>query len=282
MARRFRALFKSGLSNLSNAGSRSRNIAYLLYRLVSPVIDPIRSARALAAYPWYLATARKYGQMQNREEMRLTDSIPILFDRIRSTPFDSHYFYQDNWFVRQLYLNRPETHVDIGSRVDTVGHITAFTRAVFVDLRPLEAKWDNLECVSGDLLNLPFQDSSIDSLSCLHVAEHVGLGRYGDTLDPEGTRKSTRELARVLAPGGNLYFSLPVGRARLCFNAHRIHSPRTILGYFDELELVEMSGVTDSVGAKAGRFIKNVPIDVLEDSDYACGLFWFRRRRNDQ
>lgn len=218
--------------------------------------------------------------MKTDEEMRLTDSIPVLFDRSPFTPFDAHYFYQDNWFVRQLYLNRPETHVDIGSRVDTVGHVAAFVHAVFVDLRPLEAKWDSLECVSGDLLNLPFPDESIDSLSCLHVAEHVGLGRYGDTLDPEGTKKSARELARVLARGGNLYFSVPVGRARVCFNAHRIHSPRTVLGYFDGLELMELSGITDGVGTKPGRFVKNIPIDVLEGSEYACGLFWFKKRRN--
>ena len=43
----------------------------------------------------------------------------------------------------------------------------------------------------------PFGDRSVPSLSCLHVVEHVGLGRYGDPLDPQGSIKAMRELQRV-------------------------------------------------------------------------------------
>jgi len=52
------------------------------------------------------------------------------------------------------------------------------------------------------------------------------------------------------------------------FNAHRVHSPNTIIRYFKDLTLVELSGVTDS-----GRFIENIDIDVLKNSRYALGLF---------
>jgi len=76
----------------------------------------------------------------------------------------------------------------------------------------------------------------------------------------------------VLAINGNLYFSLPVGRPRLCFNAHRIHSPRHIIEYFHDLSLIELSGVTDDM-----VFERNIDITVLEESNYACGLFWFRK-----
>ena len=119
---------------------------------------------------------------------------------------------------------------------------------------------------------MPFKDNSVISLSCLHVAEHVGLGRYGDKLDPNGTEKACRELSRVLAVNGNLYFSVPVGGQKTCFNAHRIHNPRTIISYFKDLELVELSGVTDS-----GKFIENIDIEFLENSKYACGLFIFKK-----
>ena len=95
--------------------------------------------------------------------------------------------------------------------------------------RPLLADLDNFDSKKGTILSMPFKDNSIPSLSCLHVAEHIGLGRYGDPLDPLGTKKTTKELSRVLVPNGNLYFSVPIGKPRLCFNAHRIHSTQQII-----------------------------------------------------
>jgi SAM-dependent methyltransferase len=128
--------------------------------------------------------------------------------------------------------------------------------------------------LGGNLLALPFADASIGSLSCLHVAEHVGLGRYGDPLDPLGTRKAAAELARVLAPGGDLYVALPVGRPRVCFNAHRIHAARDVRAYFGALDLSEFAGVGDD-----GALVESAPLDLFDDASYACGLFRFRRPR---
>ena len=122
---------------------------------------------------------------------------------------------------------------------------------------------------------MPLASGSVASLSCLHVAEHIGLGRYGDPLNPQGTVHAARELSRVLAPGGNLYFAVPVGKPRLCFNGHRIHAADTICRYFSDLELVEFSGVHDD-----GRFVEKARLSEFSDSDYACGMFWFRKAVN--
>jgi SAM-dependent methyltransferase len=154
-----------------------------------------------------------------------------------------------------------------------VNLLSAILPVTFVDYRPLSARMEGLTNCSGDIRSLPFPDESIKSLSCLHVAEHIGLGRYGDPLNPQGTRQACAELQRVLAPGGNLYFALPVGKARVCFNAHRIHTPETIMEYFIGLELVEFSGVQDD-----GRYVADVGLDEFNESLYSCGMFWFRKR----
>lgn len=227
----------------------------------------------LTKYPGYLKDLFIYRRMEGAEPINLTDTYPCLFEKTSTTKVDSHYFYQDLWAFKKIVQHNPKKHIDVGSNVVFVGFLTGITRVSFVDIRPLKvSNVSNLECIKGSILEMPFEDNSVESLSCLHVAEHIGLGRYGDPLDPRGTKKAAAELSRCLAKGGNLFFSLPVGKPRLCFNAHRIHSPRQILDYFGDLKLVELSGSDDNK-----NFIENIDIEVLENSRYSCGMFWFTK-----
>lgn len=250
-----------------------KNFGYFIYRWVSPVIDPIKTISSTANFPRYFRDVLNYSRMKGAEPIKILNTYPILDERTSETPFDSHYFYQDIWAFKKIYQSKTKAHYDIGSNIELIGFLTSFTKVVMVDIRPLKAMLDNFESVKGSILSLPFTNGSLPSLSCLHVAEHIGLGRYGDPLDPRGTKKACRELSRVLARGGNLYFSLPVGKPRLCFNAHRIHSPQQIIRYFDDLKLLEFSAVNVN-----GKFVENVDINTLKDSNYACGLFWFTKK----
>jgi SAM-dependent methyltransferase len=241
-------------------------------RFVLPVLDLQRLLSAPREYVRYARDLRAYRALPHAEPQETRDLFPQLWDRLATSAYDTHYFFQDVWAARHVAARRPVRHVDVGSRIDLVGFLTALTDVVFVDIRPLEAELPNLTSVAGNVTALPFPDRSEDSVSCLPVAEHIGLGRYGDALDPDGTRKAARELARVLRPGGQLLFSLPVGRPRLQFNAHRIHDPLDVVALFPELELVEFSGIDD-----AGRFAANRDLEELRAARYACGLFRFAR-----
>jgi hypothetical protein len=227
----------------------------------------------LSKYPGYLKDLFAYRAMEGAEPIKLTNTYPCLFDKTPRTNVDSHYFYQDLWAFKKIYSSKPAFHVDVGSNVNFIGFLTAVTKVHFVDIRPLRvSNIDNLECINGSILDMPYENASLQSLSCLHVAEHIGLGRYGDSLDPLGTKKAASELSRCLAKGGNLFFSLPVGKPRICFNAHRIHYPKQILEYFCDLKLVEFSGTDDNK-----KFIENIDINALDQSRYACGMFWFTK-----
>jgi len=228
---------------------------------------------ALTKYPRYFLDWRQYSKMDGAEPIKLRDTYPCLFDKKPTTSIDSHYFYQDIWAFKKIKQFKPKLHVDVGSNVNFVGFLTAITKVDFVDIRPLDAPYlTNIENIKSSILVLPYKDNSLESISCLHVAEHIGLGRYGDSLDPLGTKKAAAELSRCLAKGGNLFFSVPVGKPRLCFNAHRIHSPGQILDYFRDLKLVELSGSTDQK-----EFVDNIDIAKLENEKYACGMFWFTK-----
>ncbi|CAI4221424.1 unnamed protein product [Auanema sp. JU1783] len=53
--------------------------------------------------------------------------------------------------------------------------------------------------------------------------EHSGLGRYGDSLDPNGDLRELQKIHCALKPGGLLFLGLPRGQDILNYNVHRIY-----------------------------------------------------------
>ena len=123
------------------------------------------------------------------------------------------------------------------------------------------------------MLCLPFEDNSIESLSCMHVIEHIGLGRYGDPLDPQGDLKAISELKRVLKPGGQLLFVVPVGStAKIIFNAHRIYQYQQVAEYFKNLSLVSFALLTEKAD-----FINPAGEADIKNLNYGMGCWWFKK-----
>jgi len=111
---------------------------------------------------------------------------------------------------------------------------------VMVDIRPLALPMDSLKFQMGSITDLPFADSSLPSISSLCVVEHIGLGRYGDPLDPYGSEKAIKDLKRVVQPGGDLYISVPLDdKNRIYFNAHRAFREEYLLTLFEPFQVVE-------------------------------------------
>lgn len=106
----------------------------------------------------------------------------------------------------------------------------------------------------------------------MHTIEHIGLGRYGDVIDPQGDLKAINELKRVVRPGGDLLFVTPVGTPRIEYNAHRVYSFEQIKKYFAPFELIEFSMVPDE-----GGFIVNADPASVAKQHYGCGCFWFKK-----
>lgn len=248
----------------------SANYLRTFIRWLLLFVDP-RKLISWIYLPRYIKHWRQY-QSQVDERLRIKDSYPCLADWVSSTPFDPHYFYQGAWLSRRIAEAKPELHVDVGSSVLTVGVMSAQVLTVFVDYRPLNAQLPNLLNVGGSIVSLPFATASIDSLSCLHVLEHIGLGRYGDPIDPAGSEKALHELKRVLAPRGRLYLSVPVGRERVCFNAHRVFDPQTIIITLSDFNLLEFGLVDDSGVYKESAFP-----EAACHLEYGCGLFVFEK-----
>ena len=85
-----------------------------------------------------------------------------------------------------------------------------------------------------------------DSLSCLHALEHFGLGRYGDNFNLRGYEQGLDNLINLSKKGGYIYLTVPIGKQRIEFNAHRVFNPSTIINYVKgRLNLEEFSIVDE-------------------------------------
>ena len=202
------------------------------------------------------------------------DKYPCLDDKTATTGFDKHYIYHTAWAARKLKELMPNEHVDISSYLYFSTLVSAFIPIRFYDYRPALISLENLECSHADVTKLPFKENTIESLSCMHVVEHIGLGRYGDPLDVDGDLKAIRELKRVVAVNGYFLFVVPMGKAKIMFNAHRIYSYEQIIEYFSGFELVEFSLIPDK--SDEGLIVHALK-EQADMQSYGCGCFLFRK-----
>jgi SAM-dependent methyltransferase len=110
---------------------------------------------------------------------------------------------------------------------------------------------------------------------CKLTAINIGLGRYGDTVDPYGDIKAVANLKDIVKPGGIFIFVVPMGVERIQFNAHRIYSYESIISMFDKFEMLEFSLIPDNY-LQYG-IIPSPPPHFVNSQSHGCGCFVFQK-----
>lgn len=211
--------------------------------LVRSILSPIKLLRYLRQRSSYLSLPHAEADWSQR-------FVPMLDDDIGFQDAHNFYYYQDCWASRKIFELNPTSVLDVGCTVLFTGIISQFTPTTSVDVRPVKSQLTGLINVKGDITDLDFPDNSQECVVSLCVIEHIGLGRYGDKIDPLGAEKAAKELSRVLKPGGHLLISTMVGIPCLAFNAHRIFAVEDFLGMFPELELVDEAFLYPEYGSR--------------------------------
>jgi SAM-dependent methyltransferase len=217
-------------------------------------IDIKKLLTFLKGLPFYF---RSLGQM--KKQLRNSKALfpfgrayPCLEDRFAASgTTKGHYFHQDLLIARKICLSNPKRHLDIGSRLDGfVAHVAAFRVIEVMDIRPLLNTIPNVRFVQADLMSQLPDDliDSYDSISSLHAIEHFGLGRYGDKIDPDGYLLGLNNIYRILKKEGKFYFSVPIGRQRMEFNAHRVFSIKYLLGILTSKYQIDSFSFIDDQG----------------------------------
>lgn len=243
-------------------------------------IDFRKMFQSLGGIPAYIRDYLVFIQQSSSSSIhfKMGAPYPCLRDRFeQGGDVRGHYFHQDLLVAGRIYEMKPKLHVDVGSRVDGfVAHVASFRLIEVIDIRPLKSNIPNIRFIQADLMKVG--DESLvgycDSLSCLHALEHFGLGRYGDTVAYDGHLAGLRNLSLMLKSGGKFYLSVPIGRQRVEFNAHRIFSVEYILALVGEQFKLDCFSFIDD----EGLLHQDVIIREADSKNsfgciYGCGIF---------
>lgn len=229
----------------------------------------------------YRANRAEYFARADHEFPRGTD-WPCLRDR-----FDAggvargQYFHQDLLVAQWIYGANPRRHVDVGSRVDGfVAHVATFREIDVLDIRQISSCAAGIRFFQRDITATDSRWHGVtDSLSCLHSIEHFGLGRYGDTVDPEGWRRGWDNLVEMVEPGGTIYLSTMIGPQRVEFDAHRVFSVSTLIDLVHpQCEIVELAFVDDDGDLHRGADWTADEAATSFGCQTGCGILRLRRR----
>jgi SAM-dependent methyltransferase len=207
----------------------------------------------------------------------IASRFPVLTDRNdEGGVMKGAYFHQDLYVARLINLDKPEKHLDIGSRTDGfVAHVASYREIELIDIRDIKSSVKNIVFRKADLMQLPSDlVDYCDSISSLHAIEHFGLGRYGDPIDYYGYLKAINNITKILKTRGRFYFSVPIGRQRIEFNAHRVFSVDYLTSILSEnFDIHSFSYVDDN-----GDFHENIELTKENAKSsfgchYGCGIF---------
>jgi hypothetical protein len=226
----------------------------------------------------YLAQMSLFLQLTMEERPEFENRFykyPMLNEDVSSTSFDTHYLYHVAWGIRKIQSLKPPMHVDFSSSLNFCTATSAICPTLFYDFRPATIFLDNLTCLKCDLMAVDFEVGQYPSVSSMHVVEHVGMGRYGDTLNVNGDLLAIENLKKTVMPGGAIFFVVPCGKPSVQFNAHRVYSAKKIIEYFgDEYTLKEFYFIPGPIEMKP---VLNPDLDSTLIYDYGCGCFHFQK-----
>lgn len=235
---------------------------------------------ALKEASFFTEDRKTYTELNRRENFRIQERYlwPVLGEKYAMAGEAGNYFLQDLWAANKILRAGAKVHFDIGSRIDGfIAHLLAADVDVTViDVREFPLEIAHLHTVVDDATTLrQIPDNSIESMSALCSLEHFGLGRYGDPVNPESCFECFQNIQKKLKKGGMLYISVPIGRERVEFNAHRVFYASTIVKCFSSLSLKEFSCAAE------GKIEYHADIHKYDcdphNGEYRYGLFMFQK-----
>lgn len=127
--------------------------------------------------------------------------------------------------------------------------------------RPIVCEDSRIEILSAkeDLHSRKF-----DAVFAISVFDYLGLGRYGDIVDPDGDLKAMDKMKALLSDEGLLFLSVPVGQDCLIWNSHRVYGKIRLKALLKCWRIVEYFGFSSENLENAAWEQLHQPVFVLK------------------
>lgn len=114
-----------------------------------------------------------------------------------------------------------------------------------IDYNPIEFNDDRIVFLRAPID--PSSRSLFDAAFSISTFEHSGLGRYGDPLDPDGDLEAMTQVKQLLKKGGLLFLTVPLGKDKVIFNAHRIYGRSRLPSLLSGWKIIDRIGFEDAL-----------------------------------
>jgi SAM-dependent methyltransferase len=192
------------------------------------------------------------------------------------TESPDHYSVFAFWMTRKIHNIKQLRILDVGNT-----KYSNFFNSLDNDVTALVLKKPNDELSSVKWVicdvsdPLPFDDSSFDVFSAPSSLHLIGMGRYGDRINPLALLSLVSEINRVVKRNGKLYLMLPLGHDECIYGFHFIYSFESIKKIFNKWLItdyfVDEHVIFGSIKKKINtgiRFSKNIETSFFKSGDY--------------
>jgi len=151
---------------------------------------------------------------------------------------------------------------------------------VALDLIPVAWSYlhPRLHFVQQDIFEAQIEPESLDLVINCSTIEHIGLGRYGDSVDADGDLKAMELLHDALKPGGVMLLTIPVGRDAIHKPYHRVYGMERLPLLLDSLALTNSEFWVKN---EENRWIQTDELTAMQSTSsqhcYGLGCFMLKR-----
>jgi hypothetical protein len=249
-------------------------LSHILFQFGFDIVRFINSIRGLPRYIYDL-----FSFMSLNRDTKITLK-PCLYDWYQSSgSSNSEYFRQDLHVAQLVNRGNFQKIADIGSRIDGyIANIASFRQIDVFDIRPLKNDIENVNFIQHDFTISPNINicEKYNFVSCLHVIEHFGLGRYRDKIEKDSWKKGIENINKLLVYDGQMIISTPIGKSKVEFNANRIFDPVEFLNFCESIKL-KLNECWVINGDPKVRMVSKEDLINLRNSEYSLGIFLFKK-----